>query len=231
VPEILRRTLAATTSVAAALLLHPAGAAADPIVITSGLLEADVRLGDVRIVGMRGDGLEIDTVIEGNFRSDLQSCLPCETESPIVALSGTFPGGGVAGGGGGMVDGVSYPQLYFFFEGGSISTPGVQLSGSGPSVVSVPFTFQATMNFYLVNPFVGPNIPDFTRELRGSGVASAAFRSFADDDGRLVHNSDGPVRYTFESGEPVPEPATWLLVSAGVLTWSAGRRTRRAHRA
>jgi len=96
-------------------------------------------------------------------------------------------------------------------------------------MLNVPFTMQAVIRGYLVDPFVETTDPIFTRELQGSGFASVQFVG-VQGDGRILHSVASPARYTFGAAAPVPEPATWLLVTAGGLAWSAGRRRRRSRR-
>jgi len=226
-----RPHLLAIPSLLFALVLHPVTAAAEPLLITSGTLYATVPGADL-FGNLSGNGFLFPAGGEDTFSSDVRWCTPCETVSPTVTLGGTFTGIGGAVGPDGTVDGVFYPQLYSSFASGAISTSGVQLSGSGPTTVTLPFTFDAVMNFYFENPNPsGSGIPEFTREITGTGIATALFHGVdVDLNGRILHVVDGPVRYDFGTAAPVPEPATWLLFSAGAMACSAGRRMRRSRR-
>jgi hypothetical protein len=101
----------------------------------------------------------------------------------------------------------------------------------GSTLVEVPFTFTGVMNGFLEHPLIRPSdaLPIFTVDLGGSGMASASFFGFVDDNGRRAYSVFPHfITYEFTTSEPVPEPGTLLLVgsalSALILVRAGSRR-------
>ena len=86
------------------------------------------------------------------------------------------------GSGTGVVEGVSYPHVWWGSESGTITTPTVTLTELGESFVDVPFSFNTLMHGYLGDLSGQPLERVFTVELTGSGRASASFIGLIDEE-------------------------------------------------
>jgi PEP-CTERM motif len=193
-------------------LLVPARAAAEPVTITAGHFETNLFLGLARVM-LEGDDFFLQTGASG-FRSELAFCSPCAPEDPVT-LSGTLQTTELRGGEA-RVNGVDYGEVLIGNFSGTFTTGVATLTGAD-QVVTLPFVFSG-----MVSGFLNETSPPlFTTTLSGAGIATASFTAF---EGGLVNARD--LRYDFTAAEPVPEPATVLLVSAG-LAFAARRRMRR----
>ena len=225
------RTLLRTTcpAVLSLLLLHPTGARADPILITSGTIAGHVLLSAAQF-DIQGSGFSFTGVLEG-YLGNAAACTPCA--SPVADLGATLDQFS-SGGGTGVIEGVTYPLVYVGFSSGTFTTPTAMLTDLGSSLIEVPFTFAGVMNGYLEHPLIRPADapPIFTVSLGGSGMASAQFFGLIDDSGARVYSVfPDSIRYEFTNAEPTPEPGTLLLVGGALgglfLARAGARRVRK----
>jgi hypothetical protein len=196
----------------------PRAAAAEPIVITSGVVESEVLTAYTRFT-IAGDGFALTGWAEAYSSSLGLSCTPC-TPGATLDLGGVLAGPRAAGSG--VVDGVTYSQIFLDGMTGTFSSPSFQIAGNGDITVSRDFSFSGTVNGYVLDPFVyGLTEPVFTKTLFGRGTATAEF---------LYSNSEEPLfmghllRYEFAGASPTPEPASVVLLASGAAMVALRRR-------
>jgi hypothetical protein len=127
-----------------------------------------------------------------------------------------------------VVDGTTYPQVYFDGMTGTFASPSFVVTGESTFTATQPFTYTGLVSGYLINPWVsGFTEPVFTKMLTGQGTASATFNfvRFAEGDGGAFFSVANP-RYDFGEAAPVPEPATMLLCGGGAAFLLLRRRLR-----
>jgi hypothetical protein len=217
-------------------LASPTVAHADPIVISSGFILANPTPAVKQLV-MDVHGSEFSFLTNGGpiggFLPNIGDCLPCA--SPVVDLGATLNSAGFGEGSGtGLIEGVTYPDVFVRFSSGTITTSAVTLTELGESLVDVPFSFTAVMNGFLESPLTRPSDapPVFTVELTGSGRASASFIGLIDDEHGQTFSIGSFMRYEFVQPQPVPEPGTLFLVGGAIGALAARRslRNRRQQR-
>jgi hypothetical protein len=201
-----------------ALFAWPAALGADPIVITSGLVETNVGISAARVT-LEGEGFELRTA--ASFGSPLAPlCSPCAGGTPVT-LNGTYTQG-LPFGGTLTIDGATYTDLHFLGGSGTFVTPEVALPATGS--LTLPFEFSG-----LLLAFSNPNDvqPVFSRQLAGSGTATASFVRVSGED-NLFHLPSEGLQYRFEAAAaPVPEPTSMLLLGTGLAAVAVGRWRRR----
>jgi hypothetical protein len=200
-------------------------ARADSFAISSGAIHVDIE-GDwfdlqgsgFTIRSTSGTGVAIPKTFDG-------LCFPCSAGDMVDLGFTTIGGDRAAGFGPATVAGVSYEQVYYRAD---------------LRVMADAQPFPATTdNLRLLQPFLftgdisGYRDPDFTSlafslPLRGMGRAHTLFIY---DAGRQAHfPEEGQIAYDFSPAHPVPEPATLLMLGAGLSAIEA-RRWRKRRRA
>jgi hypothetical protein len=200
------------------LFAWPAALSADPIVVTSGLVETEVSLHEARVT-LAGEGFELRTA--AFFNSPLGGlCSPCAAGTPVT-LNGTYSQG-LPFGGTLTIDGATYTELRFYGGSGTFVTPEVALPATGSlATLALPFEFSGLLLAFS-NPTTDVE-PVFSRQLVGSGTATASFGRI-DGEGNLFHLLSDGLQYRFEAtAAPVPEPTSMLLLGTGLAVVAVGR--------
>ena len=203
-----------------AVLAGPSSAAADPVRITSGFVLAGAVDPSAQFA-FQGEGLSLAGFAQA-FSSTLSlECVPC-APGTTLDLGGAFHGPDAAGAG--VVDGVTYSEIFLNGMTGTFSSPSFQISGDQAFTMMQSFTFTGTISGYLLNPFVhGFTEPAFTKTLTGQGIVRGEFLFNADDTPLFDATN---LRYEFTDAAPVPEPATVLLFGTGAALAALRRRRR-----
>ena len=192
-------------------VLMSANAAAEPVTITGGDVETFLSLQLARIL-FEGDDFSLRTSSE-DFRAELISSQPCAAEGSVT-LGATWRFGSFRAADA-VVDGVAYDGIRVGDYSGDFTTAAIPLLVTD-QIVRVPFAFSGVVSGFLTES----DPPVFTKTLTGAGTATARF--IVPGPG-LIHVEG--LRYDFAPAAPVPEPATVVLVSAG-LAFAARRRMR-----
>ena len=213
-----RQVLPAVLLFACAVL--PSVAGADPVRISSGFLSVD-GLGDAGPFQLIGDNVNLSGFSQSHTVGP-SWCFPCEPGDTIELGTQYLADFGRATG---TVDGTAYPGVMLagpvIFSAPSIIAP----STPGPFTVVRPFTFDAT-----VRGIADLNLPTertvFAALLFGHGTVTASFLASPVSSEQPLLFSFDSVRYDFSAADPVPEPATLVLLGSG-LAALAGRHHRR----
>ena len=222
----MRRSLSAVV-VLIILTCTPVGA--DPITVTSGFVQFTDEPGEFLLVG-RGfelSGSMFPSTLSGTFWFD--QCHPdltaggCLPGARIDFGSTTYGVGDLEDQGRGTIGGVVHEELFYSgewtFHGPTVLAP--TTFDEQPLVRDGHFLFEGSIFAYPTDLRTGA--PLFSASLRGGGTARVFFgvETFGGSGPRLIlHDLD----YVFET-QPVPEPSTLLLLSAGL--GAALRRCRR----
>jgi hypothetical protein len=220
----LRRCFAPAVVLAASLTL-PLAAQADPIVITSG--QAVITNGFIEhgVFSISGSGFSASgAVSDGRFlptacsSGPAQFCAPGET----LPIDGLWSGGSVHFAA--TLDGTTYdgPDLadgsnMLLSFSGNATMPA--WTGSDAQIIA-PFTFAGHLS-HTVSSGAG-----FMQPLSGRGTATLALGPFTPDLGQMWEVRSAT--YNFTSAEPIPEPATLLLLGAGLAGAVGVRRKARS---
>lgn len=222
-PQLIKRRLAQLCCALVLLAAAAVGAAAEPLVITSGTLNGCPSCVDeVHSGSFSGGGF--------TFNGGAQSFLA----QPLVSAGGTISASARATFGG---PGLRFYRAesggltYFVNRSGSlvfssspVVVPFVPVGSTGPLFIDVPFTMTGTL--FLTDDIARANPPLFTFEVSGAGIARISLGIVGDG---IYAVRD--ISYTFLAPEAVPEPTTVALLGTGLAaTLLRRRRKRRAAR-
>jgi hypothetical protein len=202
------------------VLLFGGTSAADPLTITSGVINFTDEPGGFDVAGQDFD-LDFGwfpKVVSGTFWFD-RCRAGCPLGSTVDFGTTTYGFHEQFQGYGGSVNGVSYPELFRIGEV-TFTGPVIAIPPTLPETfarLEGPFSFHGTVSL-----FTEPSgtTPIFSGELTGRGTAKAIVSIDAPGTA-IVEDLD----YIF--GSPVPEPSTLVMLVSGLIGGAAGLRRRR----
>ena len=202
-------------------IVVPSAAGADPVRITAGFLSVDglSTPGPFQLIGAN---VSLSGFSQSQTAGPL-TCFPCEPGG-TVDLGSRYLGD--FGRGAATIDGTSYSDVVL--TGPVIfSAPGIIVPSTHADFTVVrPFTFEAA-----VRGIADFNLPTqrtvFEVLLFGQGTVTASFLASPVSSEQPLLFSFDSVRYDFSAAEPVPEPATLLLLGSGLAALAARHRRRK----
>ena len=206
-----------------ALALFPAAGLAEPIPVTSGFFSV-TGLSTNAFFEFQGPGLQASGNLERGVVGPDLTCFPCAAGN-VISLDTRFLaslGSGTVTLDGTVFSPVTLGAMDFVFEAPDVVAPPV----AGSFTVTRPFTFSGSLSGFDPSDF-DETTPIFQRFLVGQGLVTASFLENPNPEGPPLF-SYRSIRYDFAASEPVPEPASLLLVATGL---GAALRLRRRTRA
>ncbi|HKG13135.1 MAG TPA: PEP-CTERM sorting domain-containing protein [Pyrinomonadaceae bacterium] len=196
-------------------------AKADPIVITSGF----VSFGSQSTFSLQGQGVSISGFTRNIVAADVHAPGDTFRLNRSFGNDPLFPAGAIT------VGGVTYNSFLFGSDALSLDFQAqnavIPLGADQQSLVfSVPFTMTGVIFVSTVQSGVpgGVRVP-----ITGSGTVTYTANRVNSPDPNSPWFSTS-VTYTFGPAQPVPEPATMLLLGTGLAALAARRRLRKGGR-
>jgi hypothetical protein len=213
--------------IALALFLLPAVVNADPLVVTGGFAQTREGSGQGGRFSLTGENF----VLNGGTQSGVGGGGRPVAAGQQLNFGITFIGTSDFSSGSAQFNGVSYPEMHYggrFSIRGTLIVP-LDAPSSGIFTVTAPFTFDANLrgcatNSLLIDSCQGGLVFDTT--FVGQGIATVQLGTFISASGIPEY---GVIGTTYQFTEPVPEPATLVLLSTGLAgVGGVARRRRKA---